>query len=111
MNVNVCECKFHYAMEILRKKSNNKEDKEQDEHNEKVNSISKSKLRVRSTKLNDGEFEQPCRKLRKKHCDWIKSNFDTYCPNIKFLKENYMHSETLKNYFMDKSSISYFPSR
>ncbi|XP_014483234.1 PREDICTED: uncharacterized protein LOC106748853 [Dinoponera quadriceps] len=89
-----------------RKVNSIKEDKEQDEHNEKVNSISESKSRVRSIKPND-EFEQPHRKSRKKHYDWMRHNSVTYCP--KFLKDDDVHRETSRDCLTDKSCIFDFP--
>lgn len=73
--------------QYTRKGNDIKEDEGQIEDNEKVNSINKSKSLVMSTKRSD-EFERPHRKCRKKYCDWMKFNSDTYCPNIEFLKEH-----------------------
>ncbi|XP_032686024.1 dynein heavy chain 7, axonemal-like isoform X4 [Odontomachus brunneus] len=87
-----------------RKKSSVKEDKEQDERDEKVQSIDKPESRAKPIKRSN-EFEQPRRKSHKKHCDWIKSKYDTYCSNIKFLKDNGEHRKTLRNYVTDKSSV------
>lgn len=53
------------------------------------------------------------KKSRKKHCDWIKSSSDTYCPNTKLFK-NYMHRKTydrLKKYIEDETSVSDLPQK
>lgn len=89
--------------QYTRKKSSAKEDKKQDECDEKVHSIGKPESRVKSIKRSD-EFE-PHRKSHKRHCEWIKSKSDMYCPNIKFLKDNGEHRKILRNYVKDKSSV------
>lgn len=60
-----------------------------------------------SVKRSD-EFEGLLGKPRKKHCDWMKSNSDTYCPNRpKLLKVNYARRKAfgrLTTYVTDEPS-------
>jgi len=83
---------------------------EQDKNDKEIDIHKYSEPCMKSIKRSD-VFEEPrIRKSHKKHCDWMKSSSDTYCP--KFSKKYHMHQKTsghLKKYVIDEPSISDLP--
>lgn len=83
---------------------------EQDKNDEEIDIHKYSEPYMKSIKRSD-VFEEPHVKKsrKKKHCNWMKSNSDTYCP--KFLQA-YRHQKTfdyLKKYITDKPSAPDLP--
>lgn len=83
---------------------------EQDKNDKEIDIHKYSEPCMKSIKRSD-VFEEPrVKKSRKKHCDWMKSSSDTYCP--KFSQKYHMHQKTfghLKNYVIDEPSVSDSP--
>ncbi|EFN66875.1 Dynein heavy chain 7, axonemal [Camponotus floridanus] len=83
---------------------------EQDKNDKEIDIHKYSEPCMKSIKRSD-VFEEPrVRKSRKKHCNWMKSSSDTYCP--KFSKKYYMHQKTfshLKKYVIYEPSVSDLP--
>lgn len=82
---------------------------EQDKNDKEIDIHKYSEPCMKSMKRSD-VFEEPhVRKSRKKHCDWMKSSSDTYCPK---LLQKYTHQKTfdyLKKYIIDKPSVPDLP--
>lgn len=83
---------------------------EQDKKDEEVD-IYKSEPCTGLTKRSEGSL---VRKSRKKHCDWMKSTSDTYCPNTKLFKNYHAHRKAydrLKKYVKDELQIFDLPQK
>jgi len=82
-------------------KTQRKEEMGQDK-SDKGNGIYKMEPCSRLTKRNEGSLD---RKSCKKHCSWMKSTSDSYCPNSKLFKNYHVHRKTLdclKKYVKDE---------
>lgn len=87
-----------------------KEEVEQSKNDKRID-ISKSEP---CTGLIKQSEEPLVRKSRKKHCNWIRSTSDTYCPNSKLLKNYHMHRKAydrLKKYVKDEPSVFDLPQK
>lgn len=65
------------------------------------------------TRMTKRIAEPLVRKSRKKHCDWIKSTSDTYCPNTKLIK-NYVYQKAydrLEKYIKDEPKVLGLPQK
>lgn len=83
---------------------------EQDKNDKEIDIHKYSEPCMKSIKRSDVFDEPYVRKSRKKHCDWMKSSSDTYCPKLS--KKYHMHQKTfdrLKKYVIDEPSVSDLP--
>lgn len=84
-------------------KTQRKEEATERNKSDKGIDIYKSESCIGLTKPSEGS--SLLRKSRKKHCDWMKSTSDTYCPNTKLFKSYHVHRKTydrLKEYVKDE---------